>query len=912
MTARSTISPTLWEKVSSCFDEALDLPEDERAPFVLGRLPGDTAAQREVLEMLASASGDRALSIERRVLSTADSDAPVETLANGLRIGAYRILDLVGRGGMGEVYRAERVDGAYEQHVAVKVLRAGLDSRELVRRFERERRILARLAHPNIVAILDGGTTTDGRPYLVMPYVDGLTIFAHCDAEQLSLDDRLRLFQQVAAAVQYAHSQLIVHRDIKPSNILVTRTGAVRLLDFGIAKLLDDGLSADTDGMPSRPTADETRSQLRLLTPEHAAPEQVRGEPVTAATDVYALGVLLYQLLTGTRPHIAAGRSLRDLEREITDVEAQAPSLAGWNQPWKRQLKGDLDRIVLMALRKEPARRYASAGQFADDVERYLKRLPVQAEADSLGYRTSKFLRRNRVAVAAGATVAALLLAFAVTSARQAQLVARERDVARREKASTENVVALLTSFFAQANPTVVPGGDTLRVNQLLTYAEARVDSLRNEPQVQARMWRVLGTMYAARGRPDRALSLLQRAYDQLMRTSGSDSMDVALTYHELARAVDGYEGRPRSMPMFEASVARFARLLSDTARDRQIAERDLAIRRTDESKQRALVERLASANSLATVTDTIQRAERVHALAEQRLAAGAVTEAIALFTEALRLVDLKLPANHPDRILVAGNVAAARRTGGEFDVAEILTRQRLASQRAQQPVNPLALAAALEMLAVIQAERGYLEEAESLQREAMRGWRASLAPSHQSIRIALTNLAYIASARGRDAEAVAYADTGVMLTRAAKAEERDLVAYLDTYGDILLRAGRSRDAAATFGAITARIEALWPAGHQQRNTHALHLGTLALALGDPRTALVQFASARDLMAPLVPVTYPLLVNAECGRGVALARLGRMDEARPLLTASCARYRQYGIHFAPLVQWASEALAKRQ
>ncbi|MCC6245165.1 MAG: serine/threonine protein kinase, partial [Gemmatimonadaceae bacterium] len=374
MPERATLDANQWDRISECFEHALELPESERASFVARVFADDPMARDEVLAILAEHSRGEPLGIESWLVT--DTPLPESGLQSGTRIGPYRVGARIGQGGMGEVYRGDRDDGTFEQAVAIKVLRAGLASQELVRRFQTERRILGRLAHPSIVGIIDGGTTADGRPYLVMPFVDGLPLIAYCEQQRLSLEDRLRLFERVAAAVQYAHVQLVVHRDIKPSNILVSPTGEVHLLDFGIAKML--AAQGDrTDGATSTADAEATQSVIRLLTPEHAAPEQVRGESISTATDVYGLGVLLYELLTGTKPHRLGDRAMLELERDILEREPQPPSAHASAVPWGRQLRGDLDRIVMKALRKEPLRRYSSVGQFADDITRYLKGLPV-------------------------------------------------------------------------------------------------------------------------------------------------------------------------------------------------------------------------------------------------------------------------------------------------------------------------------------------------------------------------------------------------------------------------------------------------------------------------------------------------------------------------------------------------------
>ncbi|HNC99766.1 MAG TPA: serine/threonine-protein kinase, partial [Myxococcota bacterium] len=345
----------------------------------------------------------------------------------GRRIGPYRLTGELGEGGMGVVYLAERVDQAFEQKVAVKVLRRGLESTEMQARFRRERQILARLEHPNIARILDGGTTEDGVPWLGMELVDGEPIDQWCDQRRLSVDERLRLFQKVCAAVDYAHRNLVVHRDLKPSNILVTDAGEPKLLDFGIAKVLLEGSDLS-----------ETRSGPTAMTPRYASPEQVRGQSVTTASDVYTLGVILYELLTGQAPYTLKTAQPAELERVIGQELPAAVSVAvlraGSSTPTgesparlARRLRGDLDTILEKALAKEPERRYASVQQLQEDLDRHLGGLPVLARRDSRGYRLGRFVQRNLPWVITGSAFMIFLLAAVVVLSLQTQQLRAER-----------------------------------------------------------------------------------------------------------------------------------------------------------------------------------------------------------------------------------------------------------------------------------------------------------------------------------------------------------------------------------------------------------------------------------------------------------------------------------------------------
>ncbi|MFL6548288.1 MAG: serine/threonine protein kinase, partial [Povalibacter sp.] len=384
----------------------------------------------------------------------------------GQLLGSYRVVKTLGMGGMGEVVLAERADDQFRQRVAIKLVKRGLVSKHVRGRLKIERQILASLNHPNIAKLLDGGVTADGTPYIVMEYVEGEPIDLYCDRHRLNVRQRLQLILKVASAVHAAHRNLIVHRDLKPSNILVTAEGEPKLLDFGIAKLLDQRDSLHTVAM--------TQLDMRLLTPDHASPEQVMGHAVTTSSDIYVLGVLLYELLTGYRPFDLQGKSMTNIERVICEEQPLAPSTAlalasqkddgaeraslaerrSMTVPrWIKDVRGDLDNIVLMAMRKEPERRYASVEQFAADIERHLAGAPVLARGDGWRYRARKFVRRHAAAMALSAALVVSLMGFAVTSAVQARRLANERDQvaaqharAEAERDRAESVSAFLMS----------------------------------------------------------------------------------------------------------------------------------------------------------------------------------------------------------------------------------------------------------------------------------------------------------------------------------------------------------------------------------------------------------------------------------------------------------------------------------
>ncbi|HEY6806518.1 MAG TPA: protein kinase [Pyrinomonadaceae bacterium] len=416
------ISPERWQQVKAIFEIAVALEDDARSTYLSESCHEDTQLLSLVNRLIAADEKAEAF-LENSPVDSLLAPEPNSWL--GKRVGHYRVVEELGRGGMGAVYLAHRED-EFEKVVALKIIKRGMDTDDMLRRFRNERQILAQLDHPNIARLLDGGTTDDGLPYFVLEYVDGVAIDDYSRQHQLSINDRLKLFRQVCSAVSYAHQHLAIHRDIKPSNILVTAEGVPKLLDFGIAKLLSPGVSTS-----------DTLTGMQLMTPEYASPEQARGDnSITTASDIYSLGVVLYELLTGESPYDIESRRVDEVARIICETEPERPSRIRTPPENKRttnkQLRGDVDNILLMALRKDPARRYSSVEQFSEDIRRHLEGLPVSARPDTLWYRTSKFIQRNRAASIGASLVALSLVVGLAATVYQARVANRERERAER------------------------------------------------------------------------------------------------------------------------------------------------------------------------------------------------------------------------------------------------------------------------------------------------------------------------------------------------------------------------------------------------------------------------------------------------------------------------------------------------
>ncbi|MEP6809076.1 MAG: serine/threonine-protein kinase, partial [Chthoniobacterales bacterium] len=400
------------ETLKELFHSARELPADERAAFLDQACGGNAELRQEIHALLQSDHSATSFIADPPVELAAEVFGRAELPSDiGRKIGQYQLLEIVGCGGMGTVYLAERADQQFKMRVAIKLIKRGMDTDAVLRRFQHERQILASLEHPNIARLLDGGTTDDGLPYFVMEYIKGERIDHYAQQQSLSITARLELFRQVCSAVSYAHQHLVVHRDLKPSNILVTSDGVPKLLDFGIAKIIQaDGAEALA-----------TMTMLPAMTPEYASPEQIEGTPATTLSDVYSLGAVLYELLSGCPPYRLENRSPQELTKTITTIQIEKPSTVVSGAEDARRLRGDLDNIVLMAMRKETARRYRSVEQFSEDIRRHLAGRPVIARADTLSYRTGKFWQRNKLGVSAGVLLGVTLIGGIIGTSWQAQ-----------------------------------------------------------------------------------------------------------------------------------------------------------------------------------------------------------------------------------------------------------------------------------------------------------------------------------------------------------------------------------------------------------------------------------------------------------------------------------------------------------
>lgn len=642
------------------------------------------------------------------------------------RVGPWQIRQAIGQGGMGRVFLAVRDDGEFQQRAAVKLLPPDTDLAQLRERFGNERRILARLEHVGIARFIDGGISDQGLPYIAMEYVDGEPLDAWCRSRSCSLEQRIKLVGQVLKALQYAHRNLIVHRDIKPSNILVTAEGQVKLLDFGIAKVIDEVLG-------SGECSELTRAAGRAMTPAWASPEQVAGQPVTVATDVYAVGVLLYRLLTGTSPYqpspAQVGSSERALERAILEHIPAPPSQAVrrahtdanplFDRPERlsRRLKGDLDTIILTCLRKEPERRYASIEQLAADLERWRARLPISARPDRLGYRLGRFASRHRLGVAVSA---ALSFAMVFGLVLHTQRLQTERDraetaatLAATEAAKAREVADYLISLFQAADPTM-EADQTLTAVDLLERGMERIDSLADSPAVQAEMLSVFGGVHEARGQHREAIALYLKGLDVLESgASGQHGLrlrllrDLAFSlfnvgeYAEAAARVERVMADAGDEPLVLAQALNLrANIARDTGRI-EAAEKDY---------EQALTIYRELQNERIEMSTVLINFGNVLAL-QRRL-----TQARDVFEEGLAIRRVDLGEEHPWTTIPEGNLAWVLMSTGDLEGAETLYRKALNLRlNSFGEIHPRVAIMRYQLGQVLRLQERYEEAAEQL-----------------------------------------------------------------------------------------------------------------------------------------------------------------------------------------------------
>lgn len=765
------LSAERWTELNRVLDDTFDRPESEWDHFVAERCGADEELLRVVRSVLAASReaendppGPSPELLE--VVFTMGSPPGCGASRVGETIGRYRLTRELGRGGMATVYEAERADGAYERRVALKLLHPGSVGRDMAERFLRERQILSSLEHPNIASLLDGGEADDGTPYLVMELVDGVPITDWVERHQLSATDRIELFEQVVEAVDFAHRRLVVHRDLKPSNVLVTEQGRVKLLDFGIAKLLDP----DVGDLQTRPAT-------RWMTPAYASPEQIQGQPLTTASDVHALGVLLFELLSGQHPFTADRRSGFELERAICEEDAPRPSAMATDPRMASGLLGDLDAIVLKALRKEPEQRYGSANGLQDDLRRHLDGFPVDAHEGVWGYRAKKFVTRHWMGVSGAAALLIVVVAASTLVWRQRQVATAQRDLATQEAENSRLVIEFLSDVFGGRDPSAAPS-DTVTARELLAWARERVDTeYMDRPALQLELVSVLAGAYSNLGLLDDSQELWREAVDlsrvqfgpssrelagALLKAGSAAQRDRDFTGAEdfSLQALDIAEARAAGRP---DTLVAYALMALGNARVRLLKEDDAErdIRRALEILGDVGSDSSVAYNQALLVLAPVRRAQgdlaeaaelyeqaiprlrelgledyeavvHLNNLAFLRRTSGDYLEAVELYQEALSLVIPLYGAGHPNALTIRTNLASALSLSGDQGGAAELLREGLEAARAHYPEGHWRVGQAGVEFGSALLRTGRAEEAGPVLLEAARMYTTILGPEHE------------------------------------------------------------------------------------------------------------------------------------------------------------------------------------
>jgi serine/threonine-protein kinase len=899
------MTPERWQQIQDLFRAALDRDPGERAAFLDQACAGNPSLRAEVERLIAS-DEQAASFLEQAVqagvqMVTEDRGGSIV----GQRIGPYLIKRELGHGGMSAVYLAVRADDQYQKRVAIKLIKRGMDTEDILRRFRNERQILAGLDHPNIAKLLDGGTTEDGLPYFVIEYIEGVPINEYGDSHKLSTVERLKLFRTVCSAVHYAHQNLVVHRDLKPGNILVTSDGAPKLLDFGIAKLLNPELSPQT--------IDPTAIGLRLMTPAYASPEQIQGKTITTASDVYSLGVLLYELLTGHRPYRVENWQPQEIERIICETEPERPSTAisrveevlasdgktrikltpelvsrtrdGQPEKLRRRLSGDLDTIVLMAMRKEPPRRYASVEQLSEDIRRHLIGLPVIARKGTFSYRAGKFVRRHRVVVA----FLVLIVGFAITMTVQSARIARERDRAASERDKAERVNAFLQEMLASVDPR--KKGREITVAAVLDEAARRVETeLIDQPEIEASVRTTIGTTYQSLGLYDAAETHLRRALAIRQKLFGEEHPHVAESMHNLGLLLTDMSKYQKAEPLLDEALVMRRKLRGPEHPDIAQSLNSLGVLLRTKSEYQEAEDRFREALVMRRKLlgpEHLDVAQSLNNLASVLWAQGKLKEAESLYREALAMNRKRLGLEHPDVATNLNNLANVLYDNGDYNEAESLHREALAMNRKRLGPEHPDVAGSLHNLAVVLHAKGNYNEAESMFREALVMRRKLLGPEHLDVATTMNNLARLLHAKGEYEEAELLLREALAVHRKLLGtQHEEVITIMNDLAWLLHAKGEDQEAESLFRQILELRRTTRPPGHLDIANALIELGMLLTETGASQRAEPLLRESLDIRRQALPEGDWRTASAESALGKCLTQLQRYAEAEPLLANS--------------------------
>lgn len=919
-------------EVELIFDSALERPIEERPAFLDAACAGDHPLRSRVERLLRCFQDRGDLLDLPPIMALDERDEDSAAPESGQRVGSYELIRPLASGGMGTVWLARRADEHFQKDVALKLIKRGMDTDAILARFRTERQVLASLEHPNIARLLDGGATEGGRPYLVMEYVDGLPIDRFCDENQLPISERLRLFRTMLTAVQFAHQNLVVHRDLKPGNILVSPDGAPKLVDFGIAKLLQP---VGSDG----PTV-ATAPQLRVMTPRYASPEQVRGERIGTASDIYSLGVVLYELLTGREPYVLATRSRAEYESAILEQEPQRPSAALGRRPGlddastsrpppssardadskrlRRRLAGDLDMIVLKALRKEPARRYSTVEQFSEDIRRHLEHLPILARPDSWSYRARKMAARNPHLVAATAIVAAAMLTatgvsidFGRSEARQRALAVenmhraevaegragQERDTAKLER----NRAVAMTDFLIRAMQSHDPaesGRQDIRVSEAMQRAVDLLDrgDLSDQPATVAALLHATSTILDNAGRGEEAERLASRALDMRKGLYAADHVDIAESLITEGRCLVSLGRLTDALSIFESALEMSRRLFP--AGEHQSVATSL----TDAGAC------LASLGRPAEALTRYEEALRIaRCLGDEREIAGALnnvaralqlmgrfSEALSNFEASADMLQRLVPGDHPDRAMSLTNIALCLQALGRSSEALPSYEAALEMyQRLFQGDHP-SVGKGLTSLASCLNSLGRTDEALPKYQAALEILRRLHPADHPDVALCLNNLGSCHTALGMRAdaggdsgtarrereEALAYSQAALeMRQRLFTGDHPDVALSLSNVASCTLVQGRYDEALPQYRAALGMYQNLFDGDHPDVARGLNNVAFCLYSAGRPADAIPEYEAALAMYQRIFDEPHPDLAKAYSHLADCQQSLGRLEES---------------------------------
>jgi len=836
-----------WNRIEVLCHEAMGLQGGDRDTYLLNSCEGDEELITEVKSLLEELESELPLQPFVQVQSSfvfSDEDSSADKI-----IGPYRLIRTIASGGMGQVYLAVRDDDQFERFVALKVIRKGLVSDDVLARFYEERQILASLNHPNIARMFDGGTSREGTPWFAMEFIEGVPITKYCERHGLSIGERIDLFLKVCSAVQYAHQNLVIHRDLKPANILITREGIPKLLDFGISKLTS-----------IEQKSGQTQYQHRMMTPEYASPEQVQGDPISTVSDVYSLGVLLYELLAGSLPYEFRKRTPAAIEQTICTTIPGRPSAVSN----KKGLKGDLDSVILKALRKEPSERYASVEQLANDLLRHKKALPVLAQKDSLGYRGRKFLQRHRWSVAVTAAIALLVVAFAVVTYIQSKAIE-----ARAQEA--EQISNFLTELFESVDPSEAKDRSLSAIELLHRGADRVETELGDQPHLQSRLYLVISDVYEKLGLFDDGIDMAQKALLLQRNLHGRKNADIATSLNALGWLSYQKGDYKTADSLLQTALAMRRELFGDVHLDISRTLNDLAV--------------LNQTQGNYTVADT-------------------------LLKSALDIRKKKLGDVHESIGVTLGNYATLKYLLGDLPAAEERMREALHVFQTVFGNEHMRVALTMTNLGTILVVRKKFTEAEKVYREALNIRLQLLGDEHPDVADSYAHLGNLLRRNGATHEAEKLMLKALNLHKKLLGEHHKKVGSdFRVLANLYREEGDYISAETNYKAALEIYRKAYPEGHFHTASVLHFLGEVYMAMNEPERAEQPFREAMVFRKQMYGENDIRTAKSMIRLGTCLFNLGDLVEAKPLFISGLEILNRSDGNFNELKKEAESALA---